>query len=73
MSHCPPTPLLPPPPLKQECHTVTLPPPPPLQAIAPVKRVSVSHANGLHSLEPVVAGVVKQLELRVQEDGQLVQ
>ena len=62
--------------MKQWCHTVTPPPsspPPPLQAIAPVKRVSVSHANGLHSLEPVVSGVVKQLELRVKEDGQLVQ
>lgn len=44
------------------------------KAVAPVKKITVSHANGLtHSLQPEVSGVVKKLEITVQGDGKLKQ
>ena len=42
-------------------------------AVAPVKRVSVTHAGGSSSLDPDVVGVVNKTDVHVTEAGQLIQ
>ena len=42
-------------------------------AVAPIKRVTCTHAQGSSSLEPVVSGVVTKTAIHVGETGQLTQ